>query len=457
MKILFISEDIESATFFTRIINVLYNSDISTSHTTSLGDSVRHAVDNGPFHLIILDMDMKESNPLEIKDEVIEINGDCPIVFTGNHTVIIDRVDQQSFESNKLNDKMPKPINKDKVLNILKPLIDAISPKLNSLAVLDINPKDFIAMKVKFFYLFDSFGYDLYSEVTQTKYMRVIEANINYSHSYLQKFVKNAIKYFYIHKDDHLKYLDEEANKCITVLGKINGAHKDIFLVLIRSIAILHEFIRSLGISETVIRLADIITDTIIDCVERRKNFHNIISYYPLVYDGVPSKSLLCGLMTLLFSDKLTWQALATKKNLVLASILMDFEVEEDKFCFSMTLDEPILKDFTSEQIKHYANHPIVAAQIATQFNHYPDVDYLIKHHHELPTKKGFPMRPSPSMLTSLCAVLNICQYLATRFDGHELNNQIIENFLGNMNQYYNLANFKEILKVAPQALRLKK
>lgn len=456
MKTIFVSEDKDSAEIFNRIMNVLYDQDLEINFTNTLQESVQIAVDKGPFNLIFIDMDMKDCDPSETLEEIIDVNGDCPIIFTGTQTMIKDRVEDQVFESNKLNDKMPKPIDKDKILNIVKPLIDNIRPKMNREGVLEVDPNEFIKMKVKFFYLYESFGYDLYTEVTQTKYMKVIEANLPYSHSYIHKFIKNAITYFYIHKDDHLRYLEEESQKCIRVLKKVNGAHKDIFLVLIRSISILHEYLRTLGVSDTVINLADLITDIIIDISEKRKNFHNVISFYPVAYESIASKSLLCAVMSLLFAQELTWQAIATKRNLVLASILADFTVDEEKMCFSMTLNEAMLNDFSREEISKYSDHTNEAAKIGSQFTQYPDVDYIIRNHHELPNKKGFPQRPSPSVLTPICGVISICHHIAIRIDGHKITNKIIHNILGNMNQYFAIANYKPILKIANDALKLK-
>lgn len=456
MKTIFISEDQVNTETLTRIINVLYGEGLELLKSSSLKDSVQLAVNHGPFNLIFIDMDMKNSDPNETLEEIIDINGECPIIFTGTQTMINDRLNQEVFEANDLNDKMPKPIDKDKILNIVKPIIDFIRPKYNLKGVLEVNPNDFIKMKVKYFYLYDSFGYDLYSEITQTKYMKVIEAHLPYSHSYLQKFVKNSIKYFYIHKDDHLRYLEEESLKCIRVLEKVNGAHKDIFLVLIRSISILHEYLRSVGVCETVLQLADIITKTIIDACERRKNFHNVISYYPVKYDCVASKSLLTAIMTLFFAEELTWQAITTKKNLVMASIIMDFAVEEEELCFSIELNEASTKKFNEQEIKTYADHPNIAAKIATQFTLYPDLDFIVRHHHELPNRKGFPNTPSANLLTPICGVLSICHHLAIRIDGHKVSNKLLKDLVGNMNQYFGINTYKPVLKVAVNALKVK-
>ena len=74
----------------------------------------------------------------------------------------------------------------------------------------------------------------------------------------------------------------------------------------------------------------------------------------------------------------------------------------------------------------------------------FPDIDYIIEHHHELPQKKGFPAQVPLTKLTPICGVFNTAQHLAAGLDGKKVNVALVQKIMRSMNRDFNAGNFKE-------------
>ena len=449
MKTLFVSEDKEVWEILQRLLKTIYGDNFGLTCTINLDDAIKYAIGNGPYDFLIIDADMKNATPEEVVYSISDISGNCPVLYTGNSTAIADRVSQELFERHENNEQLPKPLEKD----TLKPKIDSIIHFLNKVhldeSVIEGSSDLFIKMKIKNFYLYNVFGYDLFTEVTSTKFMRVLEANTTYTANYLNKYARKNIKHFYIKKDDHLDYLDREGSKCLVALKKTPLDHQKIYLLIMRCIMIFQEHLATLGSCDMSVRLANAINDKIIKLVATNYSFKELTKYYPQIYDGIASKCLLTAIISQILAEKLEWQSETTKKKLAMASIIMDFNLLDEKLAKVNDMKDLILNEYKKNSVEGFLHHSDKCAEIAAQFTQYPDVDFILRNHHELPNKKGFPHIPHPSKLTPICSVFNISQFIASKIDITEITQKNIDQIFKEMLKDYNHGNFKPTLKAA--------
>lgn len=455
LKTLFVSEDKEVWEILQRLLKTIYGDHVSLTCTINLDDAIKYAISNGPYDFLVIDCDMKNAVPEEVAYSISDVNGDCPILYTGQTTTIADRVSQELFERHEKNETLPKPLEKDPLKEKLDLIINYINQANIDDSVIEGSSDLFIKMKIKNFYLYSVFGYDLYTEITSTKFMRIIEANVPYTNTILNKYARKNIKHFYIKKDDHLDYLDREGSKCLVALRKTPLDHKKIFLLIMRSIMVFHEHLLTLGACDMSMRLASAINDKVIKLVGQNYNFKELTKYYPQIYDGIANKCLLTAIISQILAEKLEWQSITTKKKLALAAIIMDFNLLDEKLAKVNDMKDLMLNDYKENSVEGFLYHSDKCADMASQFTQYPDVDFILKNHHELPNKKGFPHKPHPSKLTPVCSVFNISQFIASKIDITEINQKNIEIIFKEMLKDYNHGNFKGPLKTAREFIAI--
>lgn len=72
-------------------------------------------------------------------------------------------------------------------------------------------------MRLRNFYLFEQVPYDVYIELTSTKFGKVITKDKFYSHQIIQNYSRKNIKYLYLRKDEHLKFLDTSIKNLLKI------------------------------------------------------------------------------------------------------------------------------------------------------------------------------------------------------------------------------------------------
>ncbi len=450
MKVLFISENLEDQEQLKRMIHVK-NSKLEVVAAFNVEDAMSCAASDGPFVFFILDCDLKDSDPNALGLNLMEFTGEKPIFFFGSEHNIKDRIGQDLFNFHNLNETLLKPIDRDDFGANLGQNLDAavihMQQEMQEDSIQEIDADEYIPMKIKSFYLFNRFPYDIYMAITTKSYMKIISANKPYSISTLSNYARKNVKYLYIKKDEQLKYLENESAKCINSYESGLLADKDIYLALLRGITILHQYILAIGVTPTVNTLADSIAKTVVDHYKNIKHLPTILAQYPNFYGGIASKSLLTAYFSQAFARGIGWESEMTTKKLVVCAALQDITLPDESMNKITSLDSDQLSDYPPKEQDQFRDHPITAAEIARQLTNYPDIDFIIEAHHEMPCRNGFPNRPSASKLTQMNAVFNISAYVATIIDGEEVSQNLYRKAYYSLTAEYNQSSFKEIIK----------
>lgn len=457
MKILFISENTDDWEVIQNITRYSYPQ-IELICADGPENAMSEAGTNGPFAIYILDYDLKEIDPDALGLNLIEFTGQRPILFLGTEQIFKDKISMKLFNSNEFNETIFRPFDRDEFSEeYTEKLKNALSwAKQEEFAenVIEINPDEYVRMKLRSFYLYNTFPYDIYLSVTGTCYIKLISSHKSYSHSTISKYARKNVKYLYIKKNEHLKYLEEEATKCYKALKEINLEHKDIYLVLLRTLTICHDYLNGLGYTPAILKVLEQVIDTMVAHCEKIRSLKKVLKNYPPYYQGVTSKSLLTGFITYFVSANMGWEASSTKKKLMMASLIQDLTLEDDFQGSIPNQTSHLFNELPKDLQENYLEHPINAGFIAKQFTTYPELDHLIENHHELPSRKGFPNKPSLSKFNPLNAVFNIAQHVATHIDGQKISSDLINKTLKSMSKDFSTGVFKETLKITQKTLK---
>tara|TARA_Y100000768_G_scaffold388580_1_gene385346 strand:- start:2550 stop:3944 length:1395 start_codon:yes stop_codon:yes gene_type:complete len=458
LKILLYSEQVDEAEVIKNMILAI-NSKLEVLIAANVNQAMNYANVDGPFALYLLDFDTQtDINALGLN--LVEMTGKRPLIFLGREAILKDLVSDELFHSHQKNNKLLKPTTRADFPTDLKQQIDtaiewARKEEFDE-SIKEVDPNDYLPMKIKSFFLYESFPYDLYLAITTKSYIKIISADKTYTHATLTKYSRKNVKYLYIKKDDQIKYLEEESKKCLKAMKLAKPEDKGIYLLLLRAVTILHQFILALGVTDSVLVLTNVIAETIVNQYKSQISLKPILKSYPTFYQGVASKSLLTAFIAQAIAWKVGWESNTTKMKLVVCALLQDITLPEESMAKANSLKSEFIKGHDARDIEEYKVHPLKAAEFAKQFTNFPDIDYIIEAHHELPNRKGFPNRPSSSRLTQICAVFNVAQHIAAELDGEKLSDIFLQKVTRPMIKTHSGGHFRDIVKIAISEVRLK-
>jgi len=459
VKILLISESKFEWEIFEKEINAQFN-DIELVCVDTVEEALNAAASDGPFGFFVLDAGLTSADANALGLNLLEFTGSRPILFFGQKHVIDENISQELFSSNEHNESIYKPFDREDFAEDLKEKVESTlewaQDQEYEQGVTEVDPLDYIPMKLRAFYLYDLFPYDIYLAITSANYIKIISANKPYSISTLTTYAKKNVKYLHIRKDERLAYLENESAKCIDSLKTVSPKDKEVYLLQIRSITILHQYVLALGVTDTVFNLVKHLVTSVINVFTVKAGLKVVLKEYPHFYEGIASKSLLTAYIASALGKRLEWESETSKTKLIVSSLLQDITVPEEGMNKIKSASSPKLKDFSEDNVQEFIQHPVAAAQFAKQFTMYPDLDYIIKNRHETPNRKGFPNRPSSLNLTQICAVLHLSQYLAAEFDGESYDAQKLTKVLKVISREFRIGVYRDTLGELKSLLKVR-
>jgi hypothetical protein len=391
-------------------------------------------------------VDCTACDPNSISEKIIDLMGLRPIIFMGPEKDLKEKISEETMKAHNLNSKLSLPLDVNSFRECIGPIINSLTEESSAGAILEIDSSQYIGMKIKNFKLSNKMPFDAFVEVTSNKYMKVVTRDCQYNQSMISSYLKKGMKYFYIEKTAKVEYLQSELKRCKKWIEDNGVKNPDIFMTLIKTISVYHEYVNEVGVTDDILDLSRSLPKTITDLAMSYFNVYELINRYPKHLEGIPSKSLLSALLMIQTGIKFGWTSDNTFHKLALAAIIQDISVEDDEISYLLFTDEPLTKMFSAEKKESFFEHPFQSAEVAKNFSWHPDIDNLILLHHELPTGKGFPSKLGSLNLTTINGVFNISCFLATRLDGSEVNYDMLKQTIDEAEYHYNMGSFKDVI-----------
>jgi response regulator RpfG family c-di-GMP phosphodiesterase len=417
-------------------------------------DAIEYLSYEGPFGLIMIEASMKTDSPSELTSKILEITGERPVIFIGAKAYIQDRVDEKFYLKSEVNDIVIRPIEVDKFTESIKKAVDWAQNEEFEQSIVEIDREELLPMKLRNFYLFDSLPYDVYLELTQTKFIKIISANKRYSHSDINSYAKKNVKVLYLQKNEYLKFLEDGIEKLLTIFNtppKLST--KKIIANQIRSVLIIHQYVQTVGVSENLIKLCDRVISISREVTLEHKKFKNILGFFPKAHSDLAEQAVMTMYLSETILTALGWASETSRKKLGLASLLYDSMLTNDDLSKIRSLEDPQLQMFTVSEQEEFKEHPIKAASMAQYFQGYPDTDFIIAQHHERPKGDGFPNGLNNNKLTAHSCAFILSNNFITRLVSDGKDQGALLNIFREIKSVYNQGNFKEPLSALQRSI----
>ena len=421
---------------------------------TDGSDAIEYLSYEGPFGLILVEAAMKSDDPSELTRKVISLAGERPIIFVGAQAFITDRIDEEFYIKSDTNDLLIRPIEIESFKDTVNKAIGWAEEEEFEKSIEDIDREELLPMKLRNFYLFESLPYDVYLELTQTKFIKIISANKRYSHSDINAYAKKNVKVLYLQKNEYLKFLEDGIEKLLMIFdGQVKLSTKKIIANQIRSVLIIHQYVQTVGVSQNLIKLCDRVIAVTREVTLEHKKFKNILPFFPKAHADLAEQAVMTLYLSETILTALGWASETSRKKLGLASLLYDSMLTNDDLSKIRSLEDPQLQMFTVSEQEEFKNHPLKAAEMAQYFQGYPDTDFIIAQQHERPKGDGFPSKLTNNKLTAHSCAFILSNNFVTRLVTDNKNQGALLNIFREIKSVYNQGNFKDPLSALQRSI----
>lgn len=412
-------------------------------------------MNDGPFSFIVIAIDNKNIVVSEIYNFINETLGTRPYLFIGSPGSMKSQITNDILQRPQTNFLIETPLSLDGFKKAVSSSIEWVKQEEFEESILEFTRDDLHKMRLRNFYLFEQVPYDVYIELTPTKFGKVISKDRPFTHQLIQNYSRKNIKYLYLRKDEHLKFLDTSIKNLLKIYeGKLSDRKKYITLH-IKTIFFIHQFIKTLSVSEEVIKLTNYFIDSARDVVKSHDGLGSLIeSVTQSANMTFAEHSLITAYLCEIILYHMGWNADMSRDKLLLASILQDIALTNDEMIKIRSLNDPSFKMLSDEDQLDFKNHPIKAAQLSTFFSGFSDVDFILSEQHEHPTGDGFPKGLNSSGLTTISCIFILASNFASRIAQTTNSPMSHKEIIGSMKRIYNTGNFKDPLKALEKAIK---
>jgi len=410
---------------------------------------------DGPFSFVVVSIDNKNISVVDIYNGMTDTLGVRPFVLIGDPNSVKAQLTNDMVHNQQTNALVELPLVLDEFKKAVNLAVDWVKKEEFEESISEFSRDDLHPMRLRNFYLFEQVPYDVYIELTATKFGKVISKDKFYSHQIIQNYSRKNIKYLYLRKDEHLKFLDTSIKNLLKIYDAKLSERKKYLLLHLKSAFFLHQFIKAASVSDEVNKLAHHFIESVSNLVRSTENISELLdsiseSANVTFAEQSVATAYVCEKILL----NMGWTADMTRGKLILAALLQDISLNNDDLIKIRSINDPNLKMFSEEEQEDFKNHPQKAAHLSTYFNGFSDVDFILMEQHEHPTGDGFPKGLNSSGLTTISCIFILASNFVSRMAQTQKSPTQHRDILVGMKRVYNTGNFKDPLKALERAFK---
>ncbi|MCK5883829.1 MAG: hypothetical protein KAG61_09085 [Bacteriovoracaceae bacterium] len=445
MKAIFICDNKDEWGIYSNLFKAHYPK-IELTCKLNLRDVARHIAEQGPPLFTIIDSLIKEESLENVFHEVCMLTERRPIIFIEPAPPVQKRFPIDFFEINFANSFIKRPLKIELFKKSVNKVIKAIHSEMMKLSSVELDRESCLPVKVRNFYRFKKVPYDVYLELSETKFTKIINKNEPYNEGLIQKYIQKKVRFFYLEKKDHLQFLEKSLVSLLKILHTPRIAKESVLSAQISSVAIIHEYIRTIGVSDHIILLTKKLIDKTFRVYRDCRDLINVLKIYPFQDRDLSEQAVLTMYVCEAILNDMGWGNDIMRSKLGLASIIHDCLLINDDLHKVTSLNDPNLEMFSEEEQEEYKVHAMNTAEVALYFSGFPETEFIIIQHHELPNGEGFPQGLNSHQITALSCVFIIANNFVAGLAQGKLSKTNINKILKEFTEIYDVGNFKKPL-----------
>lgn len=411
---------------------------------------------DGPFAIIIIDTHLKNENPSTMAENILDMFGKRAIIFAGDNHMINSRVKEELYQNQEMTFVYEKPFIADKFTTLLKKALEWIEEEQFENSIVEMEQIDFVATRLRNFFLFKSIPFNAYIQLGKNKFVLAISENTDFTEAEIRRLQKRGIKTLYIQKNDHLEFLENSINKIIAVLNGPIIPARNLVQIQMAGVMVTHQYLRSIGISDSVQELAEVLFNSVKDIFSKIENFQNFILDFPFEHKDMSEQALLKIYFCLATCQRMSWNSDIGIRKLFMAGLIHDYYLDSEELSFINNLEHPSYIVLEEEEKEKFRNHIEKATDFSNYFNGFNDSQFIIEQHHELPDGSGFPQGVNAGKLPAISCVFILCSNFVTQLISIGITKNSFKNLFETYLKEFSVGNFKEPAKALKANFNIK-
>jgi len=251
---------------------------------------------------------------------------------------------------------------------------------------------------------------DLYLQLGREKYILVAKAGAQTDVLDLKKYQNKGVAYLFIKPADFIALAAETLSVAGVAVEKKSLSTAAKLAVIEESINIVHREIETIGINETVLGHARLVTQSTMSVISVHPNLSDLVEKLADLKNPESRHAMTVSMVATMLGQGHEWIKTATLEKLALGGLLHDVgksKLPSDiakKPYDRMTYDEKVI----------YKSHPELGRQLLASVKTVPDdVLLMIYEHHECSDGSGFPRGIRDFQISPLARVVALANGFA--------------------------------------------
>ena len=454
MKILFLGHTPEENQIISKLVTTQYPK-MTLVEADENSNLVELITMDGPFSFVIIAINNKNVNAISTYEAITEILGTRPFIFIGSLNSVKSQLSSEILDNQETNMVLDFPLGPEDFKKAVDVATEWVKKEEFEQSILEFSRDDLQPMRLRNFYLFEQLPYDVYIELTSSKFGKLLSKNVPYTHQLIQNYSRKNVKYLYLRKDEHLKFLDGSIKNLIKIYSAKLSERKKYISLHLKTVFFIHQFVKTVAVSDEVNKLVHLYIDSV---SELCRSFENLGDILDLINDGGNMSFAEQSVATAYTCEKILsnmgWNADMTRGKLILASLIQDIALTNDDLIKIRSINDPQLKMYSDEEQEEFRSHPQKAAHLATFFTGFSDVDFILLEQHEHPNGDGFPKGLNSSGLTTISCIFILASNFVSRVAQGPKGPNLHRDIIMSMRRVYGTGNFKDPLKALEKSLK---
>ena len=340
------------------------------------------------------------------------------------------------YEQNILNKSFTRPLNLDELIKNIHQILNIEESPI----------KDFLKIKTTRFKHFfkDKLTCNVYIKLSNDKFIKIINENNEFPPELIEQYRKKNINYFYIQTIDFNNFSNNYINIIKIKLNNDKISSKDKVELQTELFSHTQKKVLDLGISSEIVEEMTNVTSTTISIIQKDKNFWRLLEKSITANGHIAQHSLLLSYISAAICKYMDWNNNSSMEKLSMASLLHDVIIKDEehaKYTYKYEIEDNIIDKNLRKSIIQHPNS--IADNINKMNNPIPDVENIIRCHHETPDGSGFPRQLSCKNTPIMSCLFIIAEDFTNLFLNKQINSQNFDEIIQKFQDRYFKGNYK--------------
>lgn len=255
--------------------------------------------------------------------------------------------------------------------------------------------------------------FDIFIKLSTTKYVKVVTNDSKNFEEEIAHYHKKASDALYVLENDYAKIiqsLQKDIKKKIVEPGHVRN-HVG---VAVETYQYAHRLMASIGVNELELKMIDESIGQFFISIEKESKLTKRLKKLLDENGYVAKHSLMTLYLTTLISQHLVWHSEQTQERIQMAAFFKDIFIDKDILAKIRHKKDPLFTSMADTDVQKVLTHPQKAVDSLKKLKRFsPEIESLIKDHHELPDGSGFPRGLLSKSVSPLNAAFITSSYFA--------------------------------------------